>query len=353
MKKALSLSKIVLFSLVLFAIACGPNTSDQTADQPAVAPEVNVYTHRHYDTDKQLFADFEKETGIKVNVVKASADELMNRLKTEGENSPADLLITVDAGRLHRAKADDLLQAITSETINQQVPARYRDAEGYWFALTKRARIAAFSKERVKAEELSAYEQLTDSEWKGRILIRSSGNIYNQSLLASVIGKEGEDAAKNWAAGMVSNFARPPKGNDRDQVKAIAQGLGDVAIVNTYYIGKLLGSDKPEEKEAGEAVGLAFLKHANGGTHINVSGIGVTKYAPNKANAIKLIEFLTGKSAQTAFASANYEYPVHPEVEPSELLKSWGSFEEDDLELDKLGRYNATAVMVFDQVGWE
>ena len=223
----------------------------------------------------------------------------------------------------------------------------------FWYGLTKRARIAVYSKERVKPEELSTYQNLTDANWKGRILIRSSGNIYNQSLLASIIAADGEEGAKNWAAGMVNNLARPPKGNDRDQVKAIAQGIGDVAIVNTYYIGKLLNSDKEEERKAGEAVGVAFITDTKGGTHINVSGIGVTKNSPNKDNAIKLIEFLTDKAAQTEFASANYEYPIHPGVSASELLASWGTFQDQEVNLADLGANNAKAVMLFDEVGWK
>lgn len=344
----------ILGFLLIFGLGCQSDApSTNTTSTPKSTTEVNVYTHRHYDTDKKLFAEFEKTTGIKVNVVKAGADELMNRMQTEGENSPADVLITVDAGRLVRAKTMNLLQAVSSETLQTQVPARYRDADNHWFGLTKRARIAAYSKERVKPTDLSTYQDLTNAKWKGRLLIRSSGNIYNQSLLASIIANQDEVTAKNWAAGMVVNMARPPKGNDRDQVKAIAQGTGDVAIVNTYYIGKLLTSDNEEERKAGQAVGLAFLTHEGGGTHINVSGIGVAKHAPNKANAVKLIEFLTAKAAQTEFAAANFEYPVHPDITPSELLQSWGNFEEDGVDLSKLGEFNSAAVKIYDEVGWK
>ncbi|WP_299108758.1 Fe(3+) ABC transporter substrate-binding protein [uncultured Tenacibaculum sp.] len=314
---------------------------------------VNVYTHRHYKADQELFAQFEKETGIKVNVVNAKADELMQKMTTEGELSPADVLITVDAGRLVRAKKKGLLQSATSEFLDKTIPTHLKDVDNNWFALTKRARVVVYNPEKVKLEDLSTYEALTEDKWKNKILIRSSGNIYNQSLLASIIANNGEEKATEWAKGMVANMARSPKGNDRDQVKAVVAGEGDVAVVNTYYIGKLVNSKNPEEVKAGEGVKIFFPNQEDRGTHINVSGAGVAKYAPNKENAIKFIEFLASKKAQEVFAKANYEYPVNKEVEPSDLLKSWGDFKEDTLSLTKLGENNKNAVLVFDKAAWK
>ena len=341
------MNKILSFiALATVFLACKPEAKKE---QEQV---VNVYTHRHYKADQELFAQFEKETGIKVNVVNAKADELIQKMTVEGEQSPADVLITVDAGRLVRAKDKDLLQSATSEFLNKTIPTHLRDADNQWFALTKRARLIAYNPEKVKAEDLSTYEALTDAQWKNKILIRSSSNIYNQSLLASIIAHEGEEKALQWAEGIVANMARSPKGNDRDQVKAVVAGAGDLAIVNSYYIGKLLTSKNPEEVKAGEGIKIFFPNQEGRGTHINVSGAGVAKYAPHKANAIKFIEFLASKPAQEKFALSNYEYPVNAEVQPSEILASWGTFKEDKLSLSKLGENNKKAVLTFDKARW-
>lgn len=325
-------------------LSCGGSSQDAV---------VNVYTHRHYEADQQLFDKFTEETGIKVNVVSASADELIQKLELEGASSPADVLITVDAGRLHRAKTKDLLQAVSSQTLNSNIPSKYRDPEGNWFGLTYRARIFAYSKERVNPEDLSSYEALTEEEWKGRVLTRSSENIYNQSLLASIIAHHGKEGAEQWAAGLLANMARDPKGSDRDQVKAVASGEGDVAIVNTYYIGIMLNDSNEEERKAAEKVGIFFPNQGNRGTHINISGAGVTKYAPNKDNAIKLLEFLSNQESQEFLANINFEYPVNPNVGFSDLLKSWGDFKSDELNLSVLGDNNSDAVVIFDKVGWK
>ena len=339
-------------SLVFIFSMCASPNQEQQEDQKAIQ-EVNVYTHRHYEPDQQLFSDFETTTGIKVNVVNASADELINKMEMEGEASPADVLITVDAGRLHRAKEKDLLQSIKSEVLDVNIPATLRDQEGYWFGLTFRARIIAYALDRVDPANVPDYESLTDSKWKGKILVRSSGNIYNQSLMASIIANSDQEQAKAWAAGVVANMAREPKGNDRDQVKAVAAGVGDLAILNTYYIGKLLTSENPEEVAAGEAIGVIFPNQNGRGTHINVSGAGVAKHAPNKDNAVKFIEFLSSDEAQKVFAETNFEYPVNPNTNLAPLLESWGSFKADELDLGLLGVHNRDAVMLFDEVGWK
>ena len=345
----LKYSILLLFTASLM-FSC-KNSNEKT--EQVQKQEITLYTHRHYDSDKVIFEKFEKETGIKINVVKASADELIQKLESEGKQTPADVLLTVDAGRLVRAKNKGLLQSVDSKVLDSTIPSYLKDEENKWFGLTKRARIIAYSKERVQPEELTTYEALTESKWKDKILIRASNNIYNQSLLASIIANNGKTAAKTWAEGMVTNFARVPKGNDRDQIKAILAGEGDLAIVNTYYIGKLLNSKNPVEVNAANAVGLFFPNQDNRGTHINISGIGVTKYAPNKANAIKFIEYLVSKEVQEIFAQTNYEYPVNALANTSELLTSWGSFKEDHLSLTKLGELNKAAVITFDEVAWD
>lgn len=344
-------SKLIVIALMAILSACGDKKQTET---PATeSKEITLYTHRHYDTDKILFEKFEKDTGIKVNVVKASADELIQKMKSEGDQSPADLLITVDAGRLVRAKNKGLLQAADSKVLGKNIPSHLKDSENHWFGLTKRARVVVYDKNKVKPEELSTYEALTDEKWKNKILIRSSSNIYNQSLMASMIANKGKEEAKNWASDLLNNFARVPKGNDRDQVKAILAGEGELAIINTYYLGKLVNSKDSTEVKAGNAVSIFFPNQEDRGTHINVSGIGLAKHAPNKENAVKFIEYLSSKEVQETFAEANYEYPVNPNAAHSELLKSWGEFKEDKLPLTKLGELNKEAVIIFDEVKWD
>ena len=345
---------LLAIATLLVFVACKNDKKENTnTEEKAKTQEVNVYTHRHYPADQELFAAFEKKTGIKVNVVNAKADELILKMTQEGEQSPADVLITVDAGRLVRAKDKNLLQSVASEKLDKIIPSNMRDEDNQWFALTKRARVIVYAKDRVQPEQLSTYENLAADTWKNKILIRSSGNIYNQSLMASIIEHNGEEVAKTWAEQVVGNMARSPQGNDRDQVKAIVAGEGDVGVVNTYYIGKLLNSKNPEEVKAGNGVGIFFPNQEDRGTHINISGAGVAKYAPNKENAIKFIEFLASKEAQEVFAKANYEYPVNAEVQPSELLQSWGTFKEDNIALSILGKNNKKAVIVFDEAGWK
>ena len=313
---------------------------------------VNVYSHRHYDADQLLFDRFEELTGIGVRVVTASADELITRLEREGEASPADLLITVDAGRLHRAKERGLLQPVRSAELSGVIPENLRDPEGYWFGLTQRARILAYAKDRVRPEELSTYEALAGPEWAGRVLARSSENIYNLSLLASMIAANGAEAAEAWAAGVVSNMARPPQGNDSDQVLDVAAGVGDVAIVNTYYVARLLNDGDPAARELASGVGVFFPNQDGRGAHVNVSGAGVTAHAPNAGNAVRLIEFLVSEEAQAVFAETIFEYPVRPGVPWAETLHGWGRFRPDPLNLQRLGELNSDAVMAFDRAGW-
>ncbi|MCT4542129.1 MAG: Fe(3+) ABC transporter substrate-binding protein [Vallitalea sp.] len=341
MKRLISLGLVV--AMMITIIGCG-------AKEKKV---VNIYTDRHYDTDQALYDKFTKETGIAVNVVKAGSDELLERLSTEGEDTEADLLITSDVGRLYRAGEMNLLKAFDSSVVQENVPKHLRDTENLWTALTVRARVIAYSLDRVDPSILSSYESLTEPKWEGKVLVRSSGNIYNQSLLASFIALNGEEAAKEWAAGLVDNMARTPEGNDRDQMKAVVAGEGDVAIVNTYYVGKLLNSSDAYEVEVGENIGVYFPNQETNGTHINISGAAITKHGKNSENATRLLEFLTSKEAQFDYANANYEYPVNEGVEPSALLKSFGEFKVQEIDLSLLGEYNEEAVKIFNEVGWK
>ena len=317
------------------------------------AGEVTLYSHRHYEADDVLYAKFTEQTGIQVNVVKASADELIERLKAEGDNSKADLLMTADAGRLHRAKAEGLLQSVESEVLESLIPSALRDADDQWFAFTKRARIFAYAPDRVKPEELSTYEALAGDAWRARVVARSSSNIYNQSLLASVIAEHGEAGALEWANGVRDNMARPPQGSDRDQMRAVAAGLADLAIVNTYYVGLLVNSEDPKDQAVGNALKLFFPNQDDRGTHVNVSGAGVTKASKNRDEAIQLLEFLASDEAQSTFPSTTYEYPVVEGIEWSPLQKQWGAFKEDSLNLSTLGELNGKAVELFNEAGWE
>lgn len=316
------------------------------------ANEVNVYSHRHYEVDKQLYKEFEKQTGIKVNIIKASSAELIQRIVKEGEYTKADLLLTTDVGMLELARSKGIFASVESPFLEKTVPAYLRDKDNLWFALTKRARVIAYNIDEVEREELSSYEALTDKKWKKRIVVTKSNEVYNQSLLASVIVNDGHEKAKEWAKGIKTNMARRPTGADKDSLRAIAAGLGDVAIVNTYYIGQMMEGTSLSDKATGEYIGVFFPNQDGRGTHINVSGAGVTKYAKNKENAIKLIEFLVSIKAQELFASVNFEYPVNKEAKVSDLLLSWGEFKEDTTALDQVGSKNVEAVKIFHEVGW-
>ena len=286
-------------------------------------------------------------------MVKASADQLIQRLISEGKNSPADVLLTVDAGRLHRAKAAGVLQPVNSKALTKNVPASMRDPEGHWYGMTVRSRVIVYSKERVKPSDLSTYEALAKSAWKGRLVARSSSNIYNQSLLASIIAANGSDKALDWAKAVRKNMARTPRGSDRDQARAVAAGLADAAIMNTYYLGILANSSVPADREVAAKVGVFFPNQDGRGAHINVSGGGVTASAKNKKEAIRFLEFLTNAKSQEKFGNVNHEYPIIIGNNKSELLKSWGQFKADDVNLSILGAKNAEAVKLFDLADWE
>lgn len=323
------------------------------ASANVLAEEVNVYSAREEQLIKPLLDAFSKDTGIKVNLVTGDDDPLLERLKREGANSPADVLITADAGRLYRATQNGSLQAIQSTKLNQAVPANLRDPENRWFGLTYRARVIFYNKDKVKPNELSTYEALADPQWQGRVCVRSSNSIYNQSLLASMIKADGAAQAENWAKGLVNNFARAPAGGDRDQIKAVAAGQCDVALANTYYYAQMLYGKDAAQKAAASKVGLFWPNQNNRGTHINISGAGVTTSAKNKENAVKLLEYMVLDDAQRWYSSTNGEFPVKPGITASPELQSWGNFKRDPVNLSVLGKNNAQAVMLMDKAGWQ
>lgn len=319
--------------------------------------QVNLYSARKEALIKPLLDRFTEESGIEVNLVTGKADALLQRLKSEGRNSPADLLLTVDAGNLHRAQADGLTQAFESEVVSEAVPANYRDPDGHWTGLSLRARPIMYVKGEVDPSELSTYEALADPSWKGRICIRSSSNVYNQSLVASMIAADGTEETERWAEAIVANMARPPKGGDRDQIKAAAAGQCDIAIANTYYLAGMLKSDDPGEKAPAEKIAVFWPNQPGAGdgrgTHVNVSGAAITAASKNKENAVKLVEFLVSPESQAWYAEVNGEYPVREGVAVSPVLQQWGEFKADDLDLIKLGELNGAALMLMDRAGWQ
>ncbi len=316
----------------------------------AVAAEVNVYSYRQPFLIKPLFDAFTKETGIKVNTVYAKKG-LVERLKNEGANSPADLIFTVDIGRLTDAVDAEVTQAVKSDALNANIPASYRAANGHWFGLTTRARVIAASKERVQEGEIATYEDLADPKWKGRICTRSGKHPYMVALTASMIAHHGEAKAKTWLTGVKANLARKPQGNDRAQAKAVKEGQCDIAIMNHYYMAKMMRNE--EQSAWADAVYLVFPNQKDRGTHLNVSGIALTKGAPNKANAIKLMEFLSGDLAQRMYAEENSEYPTKDGVPWSGLLASWGKFKADTVALDQVAKHRADAIKMADTVGYD
>ncbi|RPG60387.1 MAG: extracellular solute-binding protein [Flavobacteriales bacterium TMED191] len=315
---------------------------------------LNIYSKRHYQVDKDLFKKFEEENNITVNVVKASSDELIERIKTEGKKCPADLLITVDAGKLYKAANDNLLAKININEISKNIKSELIDANGYWLPITYRARVIAYNPRKVNSEELSTYEDLTNEKWKNRILVRTSTNSYNQALLSSIVAHHGEDFALNWCNNLVDNFARKPKGNDRDQIRAIAANIGDIAIVNSYYIGLLQSSPDSLDRHVGQLVEVFFPNQAQNerGAHINISGIGLLKNSPNKDNAIKFMKFLTSEYAQTYYTNNSFEYPVIKNIKPSNTIAKWGDFKIDSLNLNELGIKRKQAVGIFEKSKW-
>lgn len=319
----------------------------------ALADEVNIYSARQENLIKPILDIYSERTGTKINLVTGGADELIQRLELEGSNSPADLILTVDVGRLYRAKEAGVLQSIESEVLEATVPEQYRDSDNQWFSLSLRSRVIIYDKARVNPAELTGYADLADPKWKNKVCVRSSSNIYNQSLVASMVSRQGVAATEEWAKGLVANFARNPQGGDRDQIAAVAVGQCALALSNSYYLAGMIQTGSDAEKKAADAVAVFWPDQNSNGAHMNISGAGVTKAAKNKEAAVKLLEFLAGEEAQHWYAETNNEFPVREDVPASELLKSWGEFKADDIALEELGIHNADAVRLMDRAGWQ
>ncbi len=318
-----------------------------------LAAEVNVYSARKDALIVPLLDRFTVKTGIEVNLITGKANTLLSRIQAEGAATPADVLVTVDAGNLHRAKESGVLATVDSRTLSEKIPESLRDVDNQWFGLTVRSRPIFYVKDRVNPSELSTYEALTDSQWKNRICIRSSSNIYNQSLVASMIKANGEETTLEWAKGLMSNLARKPAGGDTDQLRAAAAGQCDLAIANTYYFGRLIDSKKPEDRQVVDKLGVFWPNQTDRGAHINVSGMAVTQHAKNRAEAVQLLEFMVSGDAQAYYAAINHEYPVVPGVAPSPTIASLGEFKSDALNLSILGVNNKQAVKLMDRAGWQ
>jgi len=314
---------------------------------------LNLYSARHYDTDTALYDSFTAKTGIRVNLIEAEADALIERIKSEGANSPADVLITVDAGRLWRAEQEGLLQPVSSQVITQTVPENLRHPDGLWVGLSKRARVIMYDKTKVNPAELSTYEALADERWRGQILVRSSSHVYNQSLVGSLLAANNPAQTETWAQGVVANFARQPEGNDTAQIQACAAGVGSIAIVNTYYLPRLAKSDKPEDRAIAERIGVFFPNQRDRGTHVNISGGGILRTAPNREAAVQFLEHLVSQEAQEIFAKSNNEYPVVEGVALDPVLASYGRFRDDAMNASVFGRNNAEALQIMDRAGWK
>ncbi len=316
----------------------------------AVVAEVNVYSYRQPFLIEPIFDAFTVETGIKVNTVFAKKG-LVERLKNEGRNTPADLLLTTDSGPLYQAVDQGLTQAVSSTLLEKNIPAEFRDPTGHWFGLSTRARLIVASKDRVEASAIQDYEDLAKEDFKSQLCTRSGKHTYMVALNASIIAHHGIEQASAWLSGVKNNLARKPQGNDRGQVKAIKQGECDIAIINSYYMGQMLADD--EQKKWAESVNIIFPNQSNRGTHMNISGASLTAGAPNREDAIKLIEFMSSDTAQSIYAETNYEYPVKADVAWSDLVTSWGTFKTDELPLAEIAKYRSDAVKLADKVGYD
>ena len=322
-----------------------------TGSIAGAASEVNIYSYRQPFLIEPLLEAFTKKTGIKTNVIFAKKG-LVERIAAEGENSPADVLLTVDIGRLAGAVAKGVTQPVSSPVLEKNIPAEYRDSKGQWFGLTRRGRVVYASKDRVKLDKIT-YENLAEARWKGKVCIRPGQHVYNVALVAAMIAHHGEAKTEEWLSGLKQNLARKPAGNDRAQVKGVYSGECDLAIGNTYYMGKMQTNEKkPEQKKWASSVRILFPQFKDGGTHINLSGMVLAKHSPNKANAIKLMEYLASDEAQEIYAEVNHEYPVKADVPWSKLVKSWGTFNDDNLSLEEIARLRKKASELVDKVAF-
>lgn len=313
---------------------------------------VNVYSSRHYDTDRALYDGFTQASGVRVRLIEGDADQLIERIRNEGANSPADVLITVDAARLERARAANILQPVRSQVLEQRIPAHLRDPDGYWFGLSKRARVLIVPKDWTPPVPLARYEDLANPALRGTICVRSSNHVYNVSLAGSILAADGAGPTEEWAKGVVANMGRPPQGGDTPQIQAVAAGQCRIAISNTYYFGRLAASDKAEEREMAEKLRVIFPNQGDRGTHVNVSGAAVVRSAPNREAAVAFIEYLTSVRAQEMFANGNFEYPVVDEVNVHPVVAAWGRFKEDQLNAVAYAKNGAEAVTLMQRSGW-
>jgi iron(III) transport system substrate-binding protein len=324
---------------------------------PALAAQqpprvLNLYTGRHYDTDQRLYDLYSAVTGVTINVIQGDADQLIERIRSEGAASPADVLLTVDAGRLWRAETLGLCQPVQSDYLNRRIPEYLRHPTGLWYGFTKRARVIVYAKDRVSPADLSTYEDLANPKWRGRLLVRSSSHVYNLSLAGSLIAAHGEEFVEEWARGVARNLARPPQGGDTDQLRAVAAGLGDIALSNHYYFARLITSANPEDRAAAAALDIFFPNQLDRGTHVNISGGCVVATAPNRAEAVDFLEFLASDGAQAIFALGNQEYPVVAGQLLSPILDRWGPFREDTLNAAVFGANTARALILLNRAGW-
>ena len=321
------------------------------ASGASLTAELNIYSHRQPFLIEPFIKAYSKQTGTKINIVYASKG-LAQRLQAEGARSPADVILTVDIARLNVYADKKLLAQINSKTLQENVPSHLRDPDHRWFAFSKRARVIVVAKEAKDAQSIKRYEDLTGSKWKGRICARPGSHVYNRALIASLINASGEAKAENWAKGIFDNLARRPQGNDRAQVKAIYEGVCDIAIINNYYFGKLKHSNKREHQKWADAVNLIFPNQSDRGTHVNISGGGVALHSKNKEEAVRFLEFLTSKPAQDLYGSVNYEYPVNLKIPVSAELRSWGTFQEDQMPIARIADLAPKAQRIIDRVGW-
>jgi iron(III) transport system substrate-binding protein len=321
---------------------------------PAMAAELNVYSARHYPSDDALYAGFTQATGIKINRVEASGDKLLARLRQEGRNSPADVLMVVDAGNLWLAEKEGLFHPVKSEGLVARIPANLRHPDGLWFGFSTRARVIVYNKSQIGAADApKRYEDLADARWKGKVCMRSSSNVYNLSLMASLIHHLGEEKAESWARGVVANLARDPKGGDTDQIRAVAAGECQVALANTYYAVRILKSDKDADRAVAAKIGIVFPNQGDRGAHVNISGAGMLKHAPHPENAVRFLEYLLGPEAQALFAGGNNEYPVAPGVAADAALTKLGTFKADPLGVHVYGENQPRAQMAYDRAGFK
>ncbi len=314
---------------------------------------VNVYSARHYQVDEQVNRLFTERTGIEVRVVNAPANQLMERIKSEGSNSPADVLVTVDAGQMQRARAEGLLRPLNSGKLKEATPAGLRDPDGFWYPYTVRARVIMVAADRVGPNEITRYSDLADRKWRGRVLIRSSSSPYNQALTAAHLTAHGEDSTRAWVRGITRNLARPPQGGDRDQIKFVAAGLADVCVANTYYLGMMLNSTDAEERRLAGRIRVVFPDQEDRGAHVNVSAAGVARHAPNADNARRYLEFLVSPEVQALIVNATHEYPVNFDMTINPVLQSWGAFKPDTETFLKAGENLPRAIGILDAEGWK